>query len=156
MDDAERVRLVTRAVREADREFQQSGGSSRHWVRECFLPCLEEEGLAVLANDLVSGDQDIVDVEAPAEPHAPDGEVTPVPVRVPRAVGEREELLGVPDDVAHPTSLPHDAGRESRYADAWLEAVASGRYTEELDEDHRDLARELLATRRRLAEVLGD
>jgi hypothetical protein len=48
-EDPETVRRVTRAVREADQQFDKSGGTSRHWVRECFLPCLTEEGLAIAA-----------------------------------------------------------------------------------------------------------
>lgn len=42
------VARITRAVREADQAFESSGGSSRHWVRECFLPCLEDEGLVLV------------------------------------------------------------------------------------------------------------
>jgi hypothetical protein len=38
---------LTKAVRKADQLFEDLGGSSRHWVSECFLPCLEEEGLRV-------------------------------------------------------------------------------------------------------------
>jgi hypothetical protein len=39
---------VTRAVRQADRAFGISGGTTRHWVRECFLPALEEAGLQIV------------------------------------------------------------------------------------------------------------
>jgi len=38
---------VTAAVREADEQFQSSGGSSRHWVDEYFLPALKKRGLEV-------------------------------------------------------------------------------------------------------------
>lgn len=41
------VNQVTAVVREADRAFERSGGSSRHWVRDCFLPRLNESGLCV-------------------------------------------------------------------------------------------------------------
>jgi hypothetical protein len=34
----ELVRDLTRVVREADEMFEREGGSSRHWVRDCFLP----------------------------------------------------------------------------------------------------------------------
>ncbi len=47
-EDAEMVAVITRIVREADVLFQKSGGSSRHWVRDCFLPLLNEEGLFVM------------------------------------------------------------------------------------------------------------
>lgn len=43
----ELVARITRAVREADEGFQKSGGSSRHWVRECFLPMLAKHGLKI-------------------------------------------------------------------------------------------------------------
>jgi hypothetical protein len=42
------VRTITRAVRAADEAFETVGGSSRHWVRECLLPALEDEGLEVV------------------------------------------------------------------------------------------------------------
>ncbi len=44
----ELIAAVTRAVRRADEGFQKSGGSSRHWVIEQFLPCLEDEGLIIV------------------------------------------------------------------------------------------------------------
>jgi len=40
--------LVTRAVRRADKDFQQAGGSSRHWVRDFFLPYLRQEGIRLI------------------------------------------------------------------------------------------------------------
>ena len=46
-DNYEIVNKVTAVVREADQLFQTVGGSSRHWVRECFLPILEEHGLTI-------------------------------------------------------------------------------------------------------------
>lgn len=45
------VSRVTRAVRNADQKFNNVGGSSRHWVIECFLPALEDEGLALAVSD---------------------------------------------------------------------------------------------------------
>ena len=42
------VQKVTKAVRLADISFEQVGGSSRHWVRDCFLPALEDEGLCIV------------------------------------------------------------------------------------------------------------
>lgn len=47
LDESEIIRRVTRATRAADEAFQKIGGSSRHWVRECFLPAIEEEGLVI-------------------------------------------------------------------------------------------------------------
>jgi hypothetical protein len=49
------VNRVTAAVREADEAFKKTGGGSRHWVRECFLPSLEKHGLTVKI--LPRGDQ---------------------------------------------------------------------------------------------------
>ena len=46
MDDA-CVTALTRAVREADQEFLTVGGSTRHFVRDCLLPALHSNGLAV-------------------------------------------------------------------------------------------------------------
>ena len=42
------VRRVTSAVRRADDDFERSGGSSRHWVVECFLPALSDFGIDVV------------------------------------------------------------------------------------------------------------
>lgn len=41
------VAAITRAVRVADEAHEKSGGSSRHWVRECFIPALDAENLIV-------------------------------------------------------------------------------------------------------------
>lgn len=47
-EDDELVATVTEIVRKADQAFQSSGGSSRHWVRDCFLPTLNAEGFRVV------------------------------------------------------------------------------------------------------------
>ncbi len=47
-DDNEIVRAITAIVREADEVFQRVGGSSRHWVRDCFLPALSQHGWFVV------------------------------------------------------------------------------------------------------------
>lgn len=47
-DEHELVRTIAKAVRAADREFETSGGSSRHWVRDHFLPHLYAAGLMVV------------------------------------------------------------------------------------------------------------
>lgn len=49
-DQTEDLALVTALsaiVREADEVFERSGGSSRHWVRDCFLPVLNRAGWQV-------------------------------------------------------------------------------------------------------------
>lgn len=43
----EAVERVTAIVRQADQAFEAEGGSSRHWVRDHFLPLLERDGLAL-------------------------------------------------------------------------------------------------------------
>jgi hypothetical protein len=47
-EDGKLVADITRVVRLADEDFQQTGGSSRHWVRECFLVRLRDAGLRVV------------------------------------------------------------------------------------------------------------
>lgn len=42
------IRRITKVVRLADKRFKTTGGSSRHWVIECFLPLLEQEGLKII------------------------------------------------------------------------------------------------------------
>lgn len=44
---------ITAVVREADQLFQKVGGSSRHWVRDCFLPLLEKAGLSIVSAALL-------------------------------------------------------------------------------------------------------
>lgn len=60
------VNTVTRIVRDADRAFQKSGGSSRHWVRDCFLPMLNARGLRIV-DDL---DGKSIQLAAPASQSA--------------------------------------------------------------------------------------
>ncbi len=38
------VAAITAIVRDADQTFQKVGGTSRHWVRDCFLPLLNRRG----------------------------------------------------------------------------------------------------------------
>ena len=47
MTDNNLVKEITVVVRQADSDFEKIGGSSKHWVRDCFLPLLEEAGLTV-------------------------------------------------------------------------------------------------------------
>lgn len=48
-DDAEIVAAIAGIVREADEAFTASGGTSRHWVREQFLPILNKHGYRILS-----------------------------------------------------------------------------------------------------------
>lgn len=43
--EAELVRRLTAAMREADEAFERVGGSTRHHVRDCLLPILAKHGL---------------------------------------------------------------------------------------------------------------
>jgi hypothetical protein len=49
-DDPVTVAAITLVVREADDQFRKGGGSSRHWVRDCFLPTLNRHGWYVDAH----------------------------------------------------------------------------------------------------------
>jgi hypothetical protein len=46
-EDTSIVARVTAVCRKADQQFETVGGSSRHWVRDCFLPLLNGAGLFV-------------------------------------------------------------------------------------------------------------
>jgi hypothetical protein len=48
-EDSDTVAAITAIVREADHAFETSGGSSRHWVRDQFLPRLNAHGWRVLS-----------------------------------------------------------------------------------------------------------
>ena len=45
------VRVLTSIVREIDPLFEAEGGSTRHWVRDFFLPELERRGLWIVRHD---------------------------------------------------------------------------------------------------------
>lgn len=45
--EAEILRRLTAAMREADREFEHVGGSTRHHVRDCLMPILGKHGLCI-------------------------------------------------------------------------------------------------------------
>ena len=47
-DETELVNAITRIVRDADADFQKAGGSSRHWVRDHFLPGLRADGWRIV------------------------------------------------------------------------------------------------------------
>jgi hypothetical protein len=54
-------RLI-RAVRDADLTHQKTGGGTNHYVRDCLLPSLDDEGLIVV--DSALGKQRVRDVVA--------------------------------------------------------------------------------------------
>ena len=56
MTKNELISKVTRAVREANAQFEVTGGSSRHWVRDCFLPALERHELSIVHLTPVAAD----------------------------------------------------------------------------------------------------
>ena len=41
--------MLTLICREADKTFERVGGGSKHWVRDCFAPALEDAGLTLIA-----------------------------------------------------------------------------------------------------------
>lgn len=50
------VTAITAIVREADRTFEHVGGGSRHWVRDCFLPLLNQRGWTCVQAAAPSGE----------------------------------------------------------------------------------------------------
>lgn len=50
-DDAQIVRRMTAAMREADRTFERTGGSTKHHIEGCLLPILAKHGLKLVAID---------------------------------------------------------------------------------------------------------
>lgn len=48
MTESEMIAELTAVVRKADREFEQAGGTSRHWVRDHFLPSLQAAGFSLV------------------------------------------------------------------------------------------------------------
>ena len=47
---------ITSAVRAADERFELEGGSTRHWVRDCFVPELEMRKLEIIRNGTKSNE----------------------------------------------------------------------------------------------------
>lgn len=43
------VAQVTQVMRDADKRFETSGGSTRHYVRDVLFPMLEEAGLFIVS-----------------------------------------------------------------------------------------------------------
>jgi hypothetical protein len=48
------VDAVTAAMREADKMFETTGGSTRHYVRDLLLPILQEKGYEVVNTQSVT------------------------------------------------------------------------------------------------------
>jgi len=46
-ETGEMIARITQAVRAADQAFDNVGGNTRHWVRECFIDALKDEGLEI-------------------------------------------------------------------------------------------------------------
>ena len=59
---------ITSAVREADDWFKKIGGSSRHWVDDCFLPMLKKRGIDIFkAQEVYDCESRLATVEAELE-----------------------------------------------------------------------------------------
>lgn len=65
-DNADVAAAITAIVREADQVFERVGGSSRHWVRDCFLPMLNRAGWYVCPAKPTDEAQSV----AAVDPHA--------------------------------------------------------------------------------------
>lgn len=46
----DRIRQIAKVVRAADERFEAEGGTSRHWVRDHFIPRLEAAGFTIVPN----------------------------------------------------------------------------------------------------------
>jgi len=53
-EEIEILRRMTIAMRQADRSFEHSGGSTRHYLRDCLLPMLSYHGIDLRLSDLSS------------------------------------------------------------------------------------------------------
>ena len=49
--EAELIRRMTAAMREADPIFERVGGSTRHYVRDCLMPVLAKHRLQLRLTD---------------------------------------------------------------------------------------------------------
>ena len=67
-EDADIVRDITAIVREADETFQRVGGGTRHWVRDCFLPFLNQKGWIVTGAAIVRSARPSPPPATPQEP----------------------------------------------------------------------------------------
>lgn len=56
-EQGEFVHLIRCAVWKADERHKQTGGGTRHWVRECLLPCLWNDGFRIVRHEIKSGQQ---------------------------------------------------------------------------------------------------
>jgi hypothetical protein len=50
-EDHQFVRDIAMIVRDADLKFESEGGSTRHWVRDYFLPKLNSKGYVIMHTD---------------------------------------------------------------------------------------------------------
>lgn len=50
-DDHDLVRALVPIVRAADEQHETEGGGTRHWLRDYFLPRLNEAGFVVVKRD---------------------------------------------------------------------------------------------------------
>jgi hypothetical protein len=48
-NDGDILERMTAAMREADAAYQDSGGGTRHYLRECLFPILQKHGIALAA-----------------------------------------------------------------------------------------------------------
>jgi hypothetical protein len=47
-DGHDRIREIAKVVRAADERFEAEGGTTRHWVRDYFIPRLEAAGFTIV------------------------------------------------------------------------------------------------------------
>lgn len=47
MSDQKQIKRIENAIHRADESFETAADSSLHWVRDCLIPCLEDEHLVI-------------------------------------------------------------------------------------------------------------
>ena len=52
-ESEDNVKIITKCVREADIIFHDVGGTTRHWVMDCFLPAIEKAGLCITKENIL-------------------------------------------------------------------------------------------------------
>jgi hypothetical protein len=100
-EDSDVVTRLTAIVREADQEFQRVGGSSRDWVRDCFLPLLNQAGYGIA----------VTPVAPPEAPGAAEDRIAAIRARE-QAAAPVEATLKLETN-SHQTHDPHDPQRRS-------------------------------------------
>lgn len=63
MNEIEAIEKITAIMRECDSGFEKTGGSTRHYVRDWFLPLLRRNGLELVQVSFIQKIKDAVTFE---------------------------------------------------------------------------------------------